>query len=315
MQLFFLKKKTMKISASIVLALIGAANAVGELGFDLGVRRNSDGGCKTTLDYLKDFKEMRYLTSTVKVYAVSDCGALGNMGVALEQAGFTAFLGVWPTDEGHYAAEKAALWAYLPRLSVKSIRGITVGSETLYRKEMTAEQLADKIKEIKGMLRGMKDKDGKLWSSVPVGTVDSWNVIVDGASVPVIRAADLMMVNAFPYWQGQSKGNSTYSFFDDVMQALQTVQGIKGRNEFPFWVGETGWATGGGNFGEAVPSIENAEKYWHEAVCGIRSWGINTIVFEAYDEMWKPSTSGIEGVEKHWGVLNEDGSSKYNLEC
>lgn len=305
----------MKISVAIVLALGGAAKALGELGFDLGVRRNSDGACKTTFDYLKDFKEMSIVTSTVKVYAVSDCGALGNMGPALEQSGFTAFLGIWPTDEGHYAAEKAALWAYLPRLSVNSIRGITVGSETLYRKEMTAEELGYKINEIKALLRGIEDKDGKSWSCVPVGTVDSWNVIVDGGSAAVIRAADLMMVNAFSYWQGQSMGNSTYSFFDDVMQALQTIQGIKGRNEFPFWVGETGWATAGGDFGESVPSIEKAASFWQNAVCGIRGWGINTIVFEAYDESWKPNTSGIEGVERHWGVLNDDGSPKYNLVC
>ena len=69
------------------------------------------------------------------------------------------------------------------------------------------------------------------------------------------------------------------------MQALQHVQDTKGVIDVPFWVGETNWPTGGQDFKAAVPSTENAAKYWKDAICGMLGWGVNTFVFEAFDEV------------------------------
>lgn len=72
---------------------------------------------------------------------------------------------------------------------------------------------------------------------------------------------------------------------DDIMQALQHVQDTKGVIDVPFWVGETNWPTGGKNFKSAVPSTETAAAYWKDAICGMLGWGVNTFVFEAFDEV------------------------------
>lgn len=302
-------------TAAIALLAATSVNAMGSLGFNLGVKRNPDGNCKYTNDFLTDFKDMQAYTNIVRVYAMSDCNTLQNLGPALAQTGFKAFLGIWPNDDAHYAAEKAALSTYLPTMSVDNVVAFTVGSEALYRKDMTAQELADRISDIKSFVANIKDKDGKSYGSLPVGTADSWNVLVDGGSRPAIEAADLILANAFSYWQGQTQANASYSFLDDIMQALQTVQTIKGSTDIQFWVGETGWPTSGSNFGVSEPSLENAANYWQNAVCAIRAWGVNTLVFEAYDESWKPDTSGISGVEKYWGVLHDDGTPKYDLTC
>ncbi|KAF5096493.1 hypothetical protein DV451_004210 [Geotrichum candidum] len=302
-------------TAASAISMLTAVNAMGNLGFNLGVKRNSDGQCKEVADFKRDFEEMSPYTNIVRVYAASDCNTLANFGPALEQTNFKAFLGVWPNDDAHFAAEKEALQTYLPSISVDNVVAFTVGSEALYRKDMTASELADKITDIKNFVSNIKDKNGKSFGSVPVGTADSWNVLVDGGSAPVIKASDILLSNAFSYWQGQTQANSSYSFFDDIMQALQTVQSVKGSTDIQFWVGETGWPTSGENFEISEPSVENAAYFWQNAVCAIRAWGINTLVFEAYDESWKPDTSGIGGVEKYWGVLNDDGTSKYDLNC
>lgn len=189
-----------------------------------------------------------------------------------------------------------------------------MGSETLYRGDMSASDLASKIDEVKKLVKDIKDKDGKSFSAVPVGTVDSWNVLVDGNNAPAIEAADIVLANAFSYWQGQTMNNASYSFFDDIQQALGTIKKIKG-DDVDFWVGETGWATEGGNFEQSVPSVENAEQFYKEGICAMRGWGVNTLVFEAFDETWKPPTSGVDGVEQHWGVFKEDGSPKYDITC
>lgn len=308
----------MKFSlTAVALALLSASSvsAIGSLGFNLGVKRNSDGQCKETSDFTTDFKDMAAYTNIIRVYAMSDCNTLQNLSPALEESGFKAFLGIWPNDDAHFAAEKAALEAYLPSMSVSNVIAFTVGSEALYREDMTATELASKISDIKDFVANIKDKDGNSYGSIPVGTADSWNVLVDGGSKPAIEACDIVLANAFSYWQGQTQANASYSFFDDIMQALQTVQTVKGSTDIQFWIGETGWPTDGANFEVSVPSTENAAHYWQHAVCAIRGWGINTLVFEAYDESWKPDTSGISGVEKYWGVLEDDGTPKYDLTC
>lgn len=237
------------------------------------------------------------------------------MGPAAEEAGFQVLFGVWPTFSDQFEAEKNALRNYLPNISLKTVKAFTVGSEALYRKDMTAAELASAIESVRSLLRGINDKHGNSYSSVPVGTVESWNVIVDGGSVPAIKAADFVYANAFSYWQGQEQKNASYSFFDDIMQALQTIQTVKGSTNIDFWVGETGWPTNGANFQNAYPSVSNARDFWMKAVCAIRKWGVNVFYFEAFDEPHKPDTSGVEGVEKYWGVFDSDHNLKFPLDC
>ncbi|KAK9450180.1 glycoside hydrolase superfamily [Limtongia smithiae] len=298
-------------TAVTLLAAAGNAVAIGQLAFDLGAQGNSDGVCKTTADYVADFDTISSYSTIVRVYAASDCDTLENIGPALEETGFQAFIGVWPTDDTHYAAEKAALSAYLPTIDPSNILAITVGSEALYRGDLTAAELATKIDEIRTLVQAISG-----YESMPVGTVDSWNILVDGSNVAAIEASDILFANAFSYWQGQTMANSSHSFFDDIMQALQVIQTSKGSTDIEFWIGETGFPTDGGNYGSSYPSVDNAAEFWQEAICGIRGWGVNTIVFEAIDEAWKPATSGVEGVENHWGVWESDSvSPKYDLTC
>ncbi|CEP64015.1 glucan 1,3-beta-glucosidase LALA0_S10e00298g [Lachancea lanzarotensis] len=296
-----------------VAAAISCASAIGELGFNIGVK-NNDGTCKSTQDYENDFNTLKGYTDTIKVYAASDCNTLQNLGPAAEKAGFGIFVGVWPNDDAHYAAEKEALQNYLPWIKTSTVRGILVGSEALYRGDLTASELSDKINDIRSFVANIKDSQGQSYSGNPVGTVDSWNVLVDGANAEVIKSSDIMMANAFSYWQGQTMQNASYSFFDDIMQAMQTIQTTKG-TDIPFWVGETGWPSDGTNFEQAYPGVDNAQQFWKEGICAMRGWGVNVLVFEAFDEDWKPNTSGTSDVEKHWGVWSSGDTLKYSLDC
>ncbi|KAI5965677.1 BGL2 [Candida pseudojiufengensis] len=297
-----------------IAAALATANAIGDLAFNLGVKDNA-GNCKSVQEFESDLELIKGSTSTIKTYAVSDCNTLQNLGPAAEAENFKIMLGIWPNDEAHYQAEKDALSEYLPKISSSTIKVFLVGSEALYREDLTAQELADKIDDIKSFVKNIKDKDGNSYGSIPVGTVDSWNVLVDGGSEPAIKTADFVYANAFSYWQGQTNQNASYSFFDDIMQALQTIQTVKGSTDIEFWVGETGWPSDGSNFESSQPSVENAKNFWQQGICAMRAWGVNVAVFEAIDEAWKPDTSGISDVEKHWGVWDANGKLKYNINC
>jgi glucan 1,3-beta-glucosidase len=283
------------------------------LGINLGVQSSS--GCKDAAEYQKELKILSAYTNTIRVYAASDCNTLQILGPVAEAAGFSFFLGVWPNDDAHFEAEQTALKNYLPSIKKSTIKAVTVGSEALYRGDMTASELADRISTIKSLLSNIKDSDGNSYDDVPVGFVDSWNVLVDAGSLPAIQASEIVFANAFSYWQGQTKANSTFSFFDDIMQALQVIQTAKGETDITFWVGETGWPTEGTAFEDSVPSVENAAHYWKDAICAMRGWGVNVLAFEAFDESWKPDTSGTSDVEKYWGIWDANYNLKYDLSC
>lgn len=295
-------------------ASVALVAAIGDLAFNLGVK-DSAGNCKLVEEFEADFKQLAPYSKIVKTYAVSDCNTLSHLAPAAEEAGFQLMLGIWPNDDAHFNDEKNALKEYLPKISKETVKVFLVGSEALYRKDMEPSDLADRIAEVKKLVAGIKDKNGNSYEGVPVGTVDSWNVIVDGWSHPALEAADVVYANAFSYWQGQTTENSTYSFFDDIMQALQTIQTVKGSTDIDFWVGETGWPSDGSNFESSEPGLENAKNYWQKSICAMRAWGINVAVFEAFDEAWKPDTLGINDVEKHWGVFDANYKLKYDLDC
>ncbi|KAL6946782.1 hypothetical protein ACO0QE_001631 [Hanseniaspora vineae] len=315
-----------KLSATLLLLAVHHLTQVlciGELGFNLPATDNN-GNCKTTDDWVSDLETVKTYGSSVKIYAVSDCNALQTLGPAAEQVGSVKlWLGIWEVDDAHFEAEQNALSTYLPEIDSSLVNGFLVGSEALYRGDLSPSALAGKIQTIQKLVSNINDKNGKSYSGFPVGTVDSWNMFVNGTNAPAIEAADMIMVNAFPYWQGQDAANASYSFVDDIMQAVQSIQSIKGTD---FWieVGETGHPTSGttlqGKDGmSSVPSVDNAETLWQTGICALRAYGISVNVFEAFDEPWKPlataDTGQVSDVERHWGVWDSNGSLKYNITC
>lgn len=104
-----------------------------------------------------------------------------------------------------------------------------------------------------------------------------------------------------------------------MMQAFGRIQSISGSITTPeLWVGETGWPTDGSKYQAAVPGVQSAQTYWSTGVCGMLAWGVNVFSFEAFDEPWKPKSTGQDGNvadETHWGVFNADRTSKYDTKC
>lgn len=66
------------------------------------------------------------------------------------------------------------------------LAGINVGSESLYRKEMPAWTLAERIYDVKGMVQIAY----KL-PNIPVGTADTWTAWELPENAPVREAVDV----------------------------------------------------------------------------------------------------------------------------
>ncbi|QIX02470.1 hypothetical protein AMS68_007987 [Peltaster fructicola] len=283
----------------------------GTSGFALGTKK-ADGTCKYQADYEADFDAISANSDAriVRGYAASDCNNAQYILPAAKSKGFKVILGIWPDVDSSYQADKKAVTTYVPQYQ-DQVYAITVGSEALYRGSLTAQQLLDKINDIKSALPNTK-----------VGTVDSWNLWNNGTGDAILTGGvSFIMANAFAFWQGQNVGSGAiYTFFDDVSQVLSHIQSVTGGvDKVEFWVGETGWPTdGGSDYGAAKAGTSNAAKFYSEGYCGILDWGVNAFYFEAFDEPWKPASIGDNGAsadETHWGAMTSDRKTKFSLKC
>jgi exo-beta-1,3-glucanase (GH17 family) len=74
-------------------------------------------------------------------------------------------------------------------------------------------------------------------------------------------------------------------------------------------ISETGWPNIGAPEGGAVPSFENAIKYFVDTFRWAESEGIELFYFSSFDESWKVSAEGDVGA--YWGLWDKDGNPKY----
>ncbi|KAI4924619.1 hypothetical protein J4E85_007735 [Alternaria conjuncta] len=302
---------------SIVAAALAAAPAVvsaaekGKMGWALGTKMGS-GECKTQADYSADLKAIKDNSGStiVRGYSASDCDMAKTALPAAKSAGFKVVLGIWPDVEESFNKDLKAITDVAQQYA-DTIYAVTVGSETLYRGNFTGEELAGKIKTVKS----------KLPSGIKVGTADSWNKFADGTGDAIIGTADIIMVNAFAFWQGASRDNATHVYLDDMFQATAHIEKMAGgREKAPeIWTGETGWPTAvGTDYDEAKGGLDNAKHFYQTGFCALLDWGFNGFYFEAFDEPWKPASIGDNGKvadETTWGAMTADRKTKFDLKC
>ena len=79
-----------------------------------------------------------------------------------------------PDTQQSYQCDVSALQSSVPGYE-DQVYGITVGSETLYRGSVTAQQLLTYIQDVQ-----------KMFPTITIGTADSWNKYADGTADPLI---------------------------------------------------------------------------------------------------------------------------------
>ncbi|KAF2472137.1 glucan 1,3-beta-glucosidase-like protein [Lindgomyces ingoldianus] len=299
------------IAASALAAAPAIVSAAGTMGFALGTKQAS-GECKSQQDYEDDFKAISENAGAkvVRGYAASDCNFTTNILPAAKNKGFKVMLGIWPDVDESFNNDLNAI-TKVAKDYTEQIYAVTVGSETLYRGNFTGDELKSKIETVKKALP----------SGIKVGTADSWNKFADGTADPIIGTVDIILVNAFAFWQGADTDNATHVYLDDMFQAVTHIEAkAGGHDKCPeIWNGETGWPTAvGTDYGAAQGGVKNAETFYKNGFCSLLDWGFNAFYFEAFDEPWKPASIGDNGKkadETTWGAMKSDRTTKFSLKC
>jgi len=305
----------MKFSLPLA-ALLSIAAAAPDVPYMSGMNLGHEhpyGGCKSAADWLASFQRIKQWSDLnagspkarlnhVKIFTTSDCNALANAIPAAKATGLKIWAGLWTFPEEKFKQEKAALEAAIRQQGTGWLAGVSVGSESMYRKEYPGWKVADMIYDVKGMVQGSLGAP-----NVPVGTADTWTSWVDGQYAQVITACDVILMNGFPYWQDASINDGLTKLREAIWYTWQKIGGK------PLIVGETGWPSAGPQRGAAVASLANTQKYWKDAACWFVSPSSNQYVkgwfwFAAFDEPQKASQ-----VEKNFGIAGWGFTPKVNM--
>jgi len=167
---------------------------------------------------------------------------------------------------------------------------LAIGNEVLLRGDLNEDQLIDYINRAKAAAPG-----------VEVGYVDAYFEFVDHPRVT--EACDVILANCYPFWEGCPADHALLYMKDMYRRALGAANGKK------VIISETGWPNVGTAEGGAVPSLDNAIKYFINTYQWAEEEGIEIFYFSSFDETWKVDAEGDVGA--YWGLWDKDGKPKY----
>jgi len=204
------------------------------------------------------------------------------------ESGLKTMVGVWLDDDRENNEKELASAIELASAGHAGI--LAVGNEVLLRGELSEDELIDYIHRAKQAVPG-----------VDVGYVDAYFKFVDHPRVT--EACDVILANCYPFWESCPAEYALLYMKDMYRRAVQAANGRK------VIISETGWPNMGTPFWSAVPSVENAIKYFINTYQWAEEEGIEIFYFSAFDETWKVDKEGDVGA--YWGLWDKDGNLKH----
>jgi len=202
--------------------------------------------------------------------------------------GLKTMVGVWLDADHEKNEEELANAIAVAKAGHAGI--LAVGNEVLLRGDLSEDELIDYINRAKAAAPGIE-----------VGYVDAYFEFVDHPRVTA--ACDVILANCYPFWEGCPAEHSLLYMKEMYRKAAQAANGKK------VIISETGWPNVGSAEGGAVPSLENAIKYFINAYQWAEEEGVEIVYFSSFDETWKVDAEGDVGA--YWGLWDKDGKPKY----
>jgi exo-beta-1,3-glucanase (GH17 family) len=237
-----------------------------------------------------DLVELAKISSCVRTYSVDN--GLDKVPELASKVGLKVLLGVWIGRDRLKNAVLIETAIALAKNYPRVITAIIIGNEVLLRGEMTASELREIIRSVKGR------------ANVPVSYADVWEFWLRYPEVHDV--VDLVTIHILPYWE---------DFPVRAEYAAAHVDAIRTRVALAFpgkeiLIGETGWPSRGRMRDAALPSRINQARFMSEIIDRARQENFRVSLFEAYNEPWKRQWEGTVG--GYWGLINrEDRDLKY----
>ena len=204
------------------------------------------------------------------------------------EAGLNTMVGVWLDGNKEQNEIELANAIEIARAGHADILG--VGNEVLLRGDLSEDEILGYV------ARAREGAPG-----VPVGYVDAYFEFNDHPRIA--DACDVILANCYPFWE-ECPAETALLYMKEMYRKAQHA--AKGKKVI---ISETGWPNIGTPEGGAIPSEENAIKYFVDTYRWAEEEGIEIFWFSSFDETWKVDREGDVGA--YWGLWDKDGKLKY----
>jgi len=223
----------------------------------------------------------------VRTFSCSDGNEL--IPQVAHQEGLKTIVGAWLDDDRETNETELANAIDIANRGHANV--LAVGNEVLLRGELTEQELIDYIGRVKEAAPG-----------VDVGYVDAY---FEFEAHPQLTAAcDVVLANCYPFWEG-CPAEHALLYMKEMYRCAVRAAGDK-----KVIISETGWPNVGTPTGGALPSFENAIKYFIDTHRWAEEDNIDVVWFSSLDESWKIGAEGDVGA--FWGLWDKDGHPKYH---
>ena len=205
-----------------------------------------------------------------------------------KENGLKTMVGAWLGDDPEKNEQEITNLIEIARNGHADI--LAVGNEVLLRGDLSEDELLAYIDRVKQAAPG-----------VDVGYVDAYFEFVDHPRISA--ACDVLLANCYPFWEG-CPAEHALLYMKEMYQRVQQI--ANGKRVI---VSETGWPNVGSAEGGAVPSEENAMKYFINSFKWAEEDNVEIFYFSSFDEAWKVDAEGDVGA--YWGLWDKDGNPKY----
>ena len=202
--------------------------------------------------------------------------------------GLKTLVGVWLDDDKEHNELELENAIRIAKEGHVDVLG--VGNEVLLRGDLTEDELLDYIGRAREALPG-----------IAVGYVDAYFEFADHPRIT--EACDVLLANCYPFWEGCPAEHALLYMKEMYHRVVGVANGKR------VIISETGWPNIGTSEGGAVPSFENAIKYFVDTYQWAEADGIEIFYFSSFDEAWKVGAEGDVGA--FWGLWDKDGKPKY----
>lgn len=231
-------------------------------------------------------KIIKPYTKWIRSFSCTDGNEL--IPVIAKEYGIKTLVGAWLGDDNKI--NKREITGLIKLANEGYVDIAAVGNEVMYRDDLTEDELLRFMYQVKDAI-----------PDTPMGYVDAYYEFAQRPKIT--EACDVVLANCYPYWEGCSNEYSLIYMKDMFNQAVKAANGKK------VIITETGWPSEGEGLQGAIPSFDNAIKYFINTQQWSHQDNIEVFYFSSFDESWKVGAEGDVGA--FWGLWDKNEKPKF----
>ena len=235
-----------------------------------------------TVQIEEDLARLSRTTDCIRTYAIEF--GLDRIAEVAKRHGMKVIQGIWLSGNPEKNKVEIDTAVRLAKQYPDTIRALVVGNEVLLRGEMSAQNLAATIRDVKRQ------------TNLPVTYADVWEFWLRYRDV--YDAVDFVTIHILPYWEDfPISARDSVSHLDDIRKKVAAA--------FPnkdILIGETGFPSAGRMREGALPSPSNQAQVIQGIIALSKRDNFRVNVIEAFDQPWKRKLEGTVG--GHWGLFD-----------